>query len=270
MKNLIHINNLVYNSPLLITKGGWQTIDKILKQHMTGDNMPMEPMDEDQYTMQITDNIAELYIQGPIGYHLGLLEKMSGACDINTLMEEIDMANTYPDVNTLIFHINSPGGSVESVPEAADLIAEVAKNKRCIALVDNMACSAAYFLAAGCNEIIAVGKTSNIGSIGCYCYLMDSSMAYQMEGVKPILIKSIDSPYKGEGMPGMPVSDEMKSNLQNEVDYINGLFVDHVKKNRKGINKEAFNGRCFMAAEALSLGLIDDIITSPKDLITNL
>lgn len=266
---LLHIQNLIYNRPLLISRDGFNSIhsviqNKLLQTNITEDNI-IDPEDNEN-NMTIENGIANIYINGPIGKHLSLLERVCGATDIEILREELDLASTYPDVETIVLNINSPGGSCELIPEISAYIAEINKNiKPITTLIDGMCCSAAYWLAAGSTEIISVGKTSTIGSIGCYCFLIDESRAYQDNGLQPILIKSVQD--KGALMPGMTITDNQKQDLQGEVDYIHKLFVEHIKKYRN-VDDQYLTGKSYMSEKALEYNLIDGIIDRPDQLFS--
>lgn len=268
---LLHITNLLYNRPLFITRDGFNTVNMVVQNKLNNIATPLDEINEEEdnpYIMNIDkeEGIAHLYIQGPIGKKLSFLEKMCGATDIDLLRDEIDFAVTYPEVNTLLFHVDSPGGSVDGVPELAEYIADISKDKQTVALVDGLACSAAYYLISGCNSIIALGKTSYIGSVGVYAYLLDESRKYENAGVTPVLIKS--GVKKGEGLPGMPITEEMKAGIQSEVDYLYKNFADFVSKYRPDIDKEkSMNGGSWYAEEALTRGFIDSIISNMKELI---
>lgn len=271
MKKLIHINHLVYERPLLITKTGWQTIDRLLKRRAE------EPDDEDiepeemmggEYDMEIEDGIAYIHINGPIGKNLDLLSKVCGACDIATVKEEIDLALSYPDCNMICFLVNSPGGSVDGVPELAEYIAEISKQKPTVAVVEGMCCSAAYYLCVGVSEgIYAIGKTSYIGSIGVYSALYDESRMYEDAGVKPILVKAGEN--KGQGLPGFPIDQKMIDGLQKEINYIYGLFRGHVAKCKPKVDDSTCQGDAYYAEEAYELNLIDGIVSDKKELFIN-
>lgn len=271
---LLHIQNLLYGRPLLITRAGFNSIHEVVQAKLTGrrivgmddtDDMPTNPEDEEQeYDMSIEDGVAWIPIQGPIGRKLSLIERICGACDIDILREQIDLAKTYPDVETICFCVDSPGGSVDGVPDLAEYIAEVNKEKPCIACIEGMCCSAAYYLVAGCSEIIACGKTCYIGSVGTYCYLLDTSRQYQNEGIDPVLVKAGEK--KGELMPGMKITADMIERLQKEVDYINGLFLSHVKGHRPNIPDSFLNGQAYYTEEALKANFVDGVISNKSEL----
>ncbi len=273
MKKMLHINHLVYERPLLITRSGFHTIDRLLKKRaeqdpMDPEDMPEDGMPEDEYDMEIEEGVAYIHINGPIGKNLDMLSKICGACDIATVKEEIDLALSYPDCEMICFLVNSPGGSVDGVPELAEYIAEISKEKPTVAVVEGMCCSAAYYLVAGVSEgIYAIGKTSYIGSIGVYAYLLDESRAYEKEGLKPVLVKAGEN--KGQGLPGFPIDQKMIDGLQKEIDYIYGLFRGHVAKCKPKVEDSTCQGDAYYAEEAYDLNLIDGIVSNISELFIN-
>jgi len=80
--------------------------------------------------------------------------------DIRTQLEQ---AASSPAVAKIVFNFNSPGGSVTGIHELANTIKTV--KKPTVAYVSGMAASAAYWLAAACDELVT-DATAELGSIG--------------------------------------------------------------------------------------------------------
>lgn len=260
----------------MISREGFDTVHAVVQAKLHGEKPsflstifaepPMEDSDKDgPCDLRLENGVAWIRIEGPIGRKLSLLEKVSGVTDIDDLRENIDIAKTNPDVQAICFEVDSPGGSVSGVPDLAEYIAKVNNEEMpCYALIDEMCCSAAYYLVAGCSEILAVGRTSYCGSIGVYSYVLDSTRQYKEEGLDPILIKAGKN--KGELLPGMPIDDEAKARMQKEVDYIYEMFSGHVSKCRPHVTSDSMQGHGYFAEEALKLGLIDGIISNRNEL----
>lgn len=274
---LLRVCRELYCRPLLIDRSGFDTIHNVVQAKLRGERPSFisklvgsydesdEEEDDELYGMEIFDGVAWIPVNGPLGKKLSLLEKVSGTTDVDDLRENLDLAATHPDVETIVLEFDSPGGSVSGIPELASRIKQInIEEKPCIALVDGMCCSAAYYLAAGCSEILAIGKTSYCGSIGVYTYALDTSRKMQNAGEDPVLIKSGKN--KGEMLPGLPISEDTKARLQKEVDYIYQLFTSHVVACRPGVGKESMEGEAFFAEESVERGLIDLVIDSKKEL----
>ena len=154
----------------------------------------------------------------------------------------------------VVLDLNSPGGVVDGVPEAAARIAAV--GVPVVAHTAGMMCSAAYWLAAGANAITA-STAAEVGSIGVYCPMVDYSAMCEKEGIKVELAKT--GALKGAGFFGTPWTDEQKAHMQQMVDDIFEDFRGDVLKHRAGIPDEAMTGGAYMAKRAEGLGLVDAV-----------
>lgn len=275
---LLHISQELYTKPLLITKPGFLVVHNLLQSKIRGEKdksfirrlMPKlnddyeDMLDEDSgYTMEIDNGVAYIPIFGVIGKRLSMIEKCCGATDIQDLQEQIDMAVTNDNVQMICFVCDSPGGSASGVPELSEYISMVnSTQKKCIAYIEGMCCSACYFLISGVDEIYA-SVSSYVGSVGVYTYLLDESVAYANEGVKPIVIRSGDE--KGDLLPGLPIEDSTIKKLQSEVNYINTLFQNHVNRHRF-IDSEYLQGGAYYAEESLKYNFIDSIVNNINDI----
>jgi capsid assembly protease len=255
--------------PWAITRAGWESarfwIEDRLAQELARTVKPtvaaeiqastrgFDPFGDPIPGMTISGDIATIPVVGIISQDLSGWEKMFGFVDLNDICNEMQMANANPAVTTIRLQVNSPGGSVAGLPEAANLIAE--STKRCVAVTDGMICSAAYWLVAGCYSIEATCVIADIGAIGVYQPLIDYSRFYQQSGVDVEILKS--GQFKGEGYPGTRMSDAYKQQLQDEVDYIGTIFRSFVSYHRRSIKMSDMQGQSFLAAEAATRGFVD-------------
>ena len=198
-------------------------------------------------------------IVGPIGKGLAPMERMMGGADLNVISDNIDAYLADPEVKTLVFQIDSPGGVVGGVEEVARKIAN--SSKPTIAYTDGMMCSAAYWLGSSADRVIS-SPSADVGSIGVYMNLIDVSQAYADMGVKAVVIKSSATPYKGAGIEGTSLSTEQIAYFQNEVDAIYTDFVASVKSKRKMASDEAMKGQSMSGKVASSLGLLTGLADS--------
>lgn len=167
-----------------------------------------------------------------------------------------------PDVGAVIVEIDSPGGQVDGVPEAAAMLRGLRGSKPIVAVSNTMAASAAYWLAAQADEV-SVTPSGAVGSIGVYATHRDMSGAGKLLGVETTLISA--GKYKTEGNPWGPLSDEARAAIQHDVDHFYGLFTADVAKGR-GVKQTDVKtgygeGRVLNAKDALSEGLVDRIET---------
>lgn len=159
----------------------------------------------------------------------------------------------------LIVHINSPGGTVVGGEALFARLRQVADKKPVVAVMGEMATSAAYMTALGADRIFARDGTIT-GSIGVILQTADVTDLLGRLGIKPETVKS--SPLKAQPNPLEPFSPEARAVTQQVVREIYDMFVQMVA-DRRGIAREQLgevaNGRVFTGREARGKGLVDAI-----------
>lgn len=205
--------------------------------------------------------VAEIPILGVLTPRASLLDQSSGMTSPESIGARFDAALADPAVSTVLLDVNSPGGSIQGIPELAAKIR--ASEKPVVAHVNYIAASAAYWLAAQADEVI-VSQSGEVGSIGVYAMHEDWTAAAEKEGVKVSLISA--GKYKTEGSRFAPFSDEARAALQQQVDEAYGMFTGDVAKGR-GVSRAVASGpkfgegRIVMAQDALAAGMVDRIST---------
>ncbi len=167
-----------------------------------------------------------------------------------------------PEVGSIVLDVDSPGGMVSLVPETAAMIRAARGKKPIIAVCNTTAASAAYWLAAQCDEVVCT-PSGQAGSIGVYMIHEDLSGALDQRGISVTYIKA--GKHKAEGNRTEPLSDDAKAFRQQEVDDLYGMFVDDVATGRGAsaadVRSGYGEGRCLLAARALEAGLCDRVAT---------
>jgi len=212
--------------------------------------------------MFITDKIAIIDVDGLLvnRQRRGLIRR--GENPVSLFIEKLDRAARDESVKAVVLRLNSPGGTVA----ASDIVYHHLRRfkertgKPVIASVLGLGCSGAYYVACGCDGIVAQ-PSSVTGSIGTI--LQTFSVAGTMEkiGVKAVTIKS--GQLKDMASPLHDLSDEERDVLQGIIDHFYQQFLKVVEDTRKTIDKqklqELADGRVFTAEQALREGLIDRI-----------
>ena len=181
-----------------------------------------------------------------------------GAPGTKSIAQYYQQIEQNPNIIGSIMIGDSPGGSADGTGPLSEFIASLSKPS--VMWVDGMICSAAYWIGSAHNEIIAGYKTDIVGSIGTYITLYDYRDAMAEMGVKEISIYATASTQKNkifaDALDGKP-----EQLIKQVIDPFNESFMSGVKKNRygKGISKEAFTGRTYMANDAINAGLVDSI-----------
>lgn len=206
--------------------------------------------------------VAVLPVLGVVSQRASMISDVSSGAGTSTenLRRDLKAAANNPAIKAIVLDIDSPGGSVYGVPEAAADIR--AAGKPVTAVVDSLAASAAYWLASAADEIV-ITPSGGAGSIGVYAAHVDMSAELEKIGEKVTLISA--GRYKTEGNPYEPLSEEARAAMQADVDGYYQQFVGAVA-NYRGTTPAAVQsgygeGRVLRADDAVRAGLADRIGT---------
>jgi signal peptide peptidase SppA len=198
---------------------------------------------------------------------MNMFTQASGGTTFDALTEQVQAAVADPNVKTIFFDVDSPGGNVAGASEFAREVLRARTIKPVIAHANHMMASAAYWAMSGATEIVG-SPSSLVGSIGVYAIHNDISEALAQMGVKRSVISA--GKYKAEGADGGPLSDGALAHVQGLVDGSYGRFVGDVAKGRgirpSDVRDGYGQGRTLSADQALDARLIDRIATSQETL----
>ena len=186
----------------------------------------------------------------------------SGGTSTERIGAMFDEAINDPSIGTIVFDVDSPGGSVNGVTELSNKIYGARGRKPIIAVVNSMMASAAVWAFTAADEIV-ITPSGQIGSIGVLAVHSETSKMDEGLGIKTTLIHA--GKYKVEANPYQPLEDEARSEMQKHVDKYYGMFVDDVARNR-GVKRSVVEsdfgqGRMFLSSDAIKVGLADRIGT---------
>lgn len=204
-------------------------------------------------------SIAVLPIRGVITNRATIDDYFSGT-SVERFTSQFQNALADSDVKSILLDVNSPGGTVGGVPELAALIRAGREQKPVIAVVNDGAFSAGYWLASAATEMV-LAPSAAVGSIGVYTMHADVSGLLEKFGVKMSFIQA--GKYKTEGNPFEPLSEDARAEIQSHVDDYYDQFVGDVAANRgtsvAKVNADFGQGRTFSAPNAVKLGMADRI-----------
>lgn len=211
--------------------------------------------------------VGVLPVRGTIAHRMGAMDESSGGVSTERLSGMLSQLMADDSVGTILLDIDSPGGTVTGVSEFAAQVFDARSKgtKRIVALVNGMAASAAYWIAAQADEIVSIPSGVS-GSIGVFTAHQDLSAALEQQGVKVTMISA--GKHKVDGNPFEPLSDEHKAFVQARVDEAYGQFIKDVARGRgvaaSDVRKGYGEGRALTAKDAKAAGLIDRIATADE------
>jgi signal peptide peptidase SppA len=254
----------VYWQPWLITAPGHAAVRAILENRLSesyragGFPVP-EDDDEDGNLLSVSAGVGRITVAGTILRKATALERMCGAVGTEQIEDALQRAEADNTVSTILLDVDSPGGTVGGVPELGELVAEC--RKKVVAFTDGQMCSAAYWLCAGADRIVA-SPSAEVGSIGVYLPWIDQTVRYALAGYKVDIIRNEGADLKGMGYPGTALTPEQREHLQAGVNEIARMFHAAVQSGRgNSIADDTMRGQAFLAEEAHDRGLIDDVAT---------
>lgn len=212
--------------------------------------------------------IQTIGIYGVISPRQNMMARTSGGTTAESIGAEFRAALADPDVDGIVFDIDSPGGAIEGISELSSEIRAARGQKPIVAVANHMAASAAYWIASGADEIVAT-PSGLVGSIGVFTAHDDVSEAQAKLGVKRTVISA--GKHKAEGALGQPLPDEARVHIQGQVNEMYGVMTTEIARGRSyagrtvsvdAVRGEAYGeGRGVLAKSALAAGMVDRIDT---------
>jgi protease-4 len=201
------------------------------------------------------DKITVIYASGDIITGEGGDDNIGSEKFSNVIRE----ARLDKKVKAVVLRINSPGGSALASEIIWREIELTKKIKPVVVSMGNVAASGGYYIACPANKIIAQPNTIT-GSIGVFGILfntkkfMNNKLGITFDNVNTNAYSDIGSPYR-------PISNFEKMKIQNEVERIYDVFLEHVAEGRKLTKVQVDSigqGRVWSGVDAKKIGLIDD------------
>lgn len=253
----------LYNTPLAIAQSKLDVLtSEVTLKLLAGENLSSVPSPDRQEIPQssvirVFDSLVSKNGGGD-----------SGSTSYESITNQINSAISNGST-TLTFYIDSPGGEVNGLFGLAAFIASLpSKGIETIAVTDGSATSAAYVIASACQKVLAT-ESSILGSIGVIMTLIDVTEADKKAGINYTILRSKDSkalinPH--ETLPTKAVEDATKM-----LTVLDDIMNKTVSTNRPTLSMDtimSLAGGTVLAEEALSIGLIDGLVSS-IDEVTN-
>lgn len=203
----------------------------------------------------VENRIAVIYAQGEI---------RSGEGDVNYIGEKsmnraLKEARDNKNIKAIVLRIDSPGGSALTSELIWREIELTKKVKPVVVSMGNVAASGGYYIACNANKIFAENTTIT-GSIGVFGMLPNFSTLSEKMGIHTEQVSTHTN--SADYSPFVPLTDNFRAVTQQSVERIYTTFVKRVATGRKMTFEqvdEIGQGRVWSGAEALKIGLVDEI-----------
>jgi protease-4 len=208
---------------------------------------------EDQSLTAVEDpNIAVIVAEGEVS-------KNGDGVASNKICKLFKEAREKESVKTVVFRINSPGGSALASEEIWREVELTNKKKKVIVSMGDLAASGGYYIAAPATRIFAE-PTTVTGSIGVF-----GMIPYTGKMLENYLGITFDRASTNAHAPmslNRKLTPSELASVQGEIDEIYALFLKRVSEGRKMTTDQAnviARGRVWTGRDAQKIGLVDEI-----------
>lgn len=205
-------------------------------------------------------SVAIIQVYGPLSQKEDFWSWLFGGTSYDQIRSELESALNNDEIESILFDIDSPGGNVAGVFDLVDEIYESRSKKPSVAIINEIAYSAAYAIASAANEIY-IPRTGGVGSIGVIAVHTDQSKFDEKLGVKYTPIFAGEK--KNDFSTHEPLSADAYKSVKAEIDEIYDLFVTTVADNRN-ISAQRIRdmeAALFQGQKAVDAGLADGVKT---------
>lgn len=200
--------------------------------------------------------VAVIPVVGPIVRHSDFFAEVSGLQSLEAVARDFQVALDSPDVDAVLFDMDTPGGEVTGISELAEAIYAARDQKPVWAYGEGLVASAGYWLGSATERLI-VADTAAAGSIGVVLAVRDPTKAT----ARDIEFVSSQSPKKRPD----PTTEGGRGEFQRLVDQTAEVFVAAVARNR-GVSEDRVlsdfgQGGMLVGKYAVTSGLADKLGT---------
>jgi len=208
--------------------------------------------------MALSDNTA---MDISYGKSVGLVEITGPIVSSDDAVRLIKKYRDNNSVKAIIIRLDTPGGGVAASQEIYEAIRTAKIKKPVVCSMGEVAASGGYYIACGCDSILANPGTltGSIGVILSYAMVEElmKKIGVKFEVVKAGEVKDMASPFR-------EMSPQERSLLQAMIDDVHLQFMEAVSEGRKiplDSVKLFADGRVFSGRQALNLKLVDKLGT---------
>lgn len=208
------------------------------------------------------DGIALIEVTGPMSKFETSFQALLGGTSTLRTRQALRSAAKNPEVAGIMVLFDSPGGTVAGTSDLADEIRAADARKPTYTYAQDLMASAALWAGSAGRKLFA-NKGAQIGAVGAYGVVYDTSGLYAQESVKVHVVSSAP-PLKGAGVEGTEITPAQLAEWDRQIKDLADVFVTQLAAGR-GLTKEQaqslHTGQVWVAEKAREMGLIDDVVS---------
>ena len=242
----------VLGEPMMVSPSGFMKLKSILEASEIPKAMEGVATANNSVTYSEVGNIAIVGIDGGM-YKKGFSANCMSIASYEAMILAIDKAEANPNISTILFRVDTPGGFVAGADEVRERI--YTSPKRTITLYENLGASGGMWIFTASDELYATPGT-DLGSIGVV-------VAYE-EQDEESKKRSIELVSKNAKNKRCSLSGDCKDRIQKKIDEKEEMFFRVLEENT-GFTQaqliEIFDeGGVIKAEDALKANFIKEVI----------
>lgn len=216
---------------------------------------------EYSYMTTLADNLAIVDVSGPLVSRDSFFNRLFGLTSFNDIRNAVFAAKDHPQVEAIVLNMDTPGGQASGVAELSDFLKEVDANVKPIyTYTGTIMASAGYWLGSVGREIYA-SKMATVGSIGVITVHASYERMLKEDGIDVTVLRAGE--FKALGSPYEKLDDKARAQIESQMNTIYDMFLETVAEHRGtsvgALKETAAEGRVFIGADAVPVGLVDHI-----------
>lgn len=206
------------------------------------------------------EGVAIMSIAGALSKRFDWIAAACGFTTYEGISASIDAALSDYRVRAILFDVDSPGGSVDSLLDLADKIMAARQHMPIWAVANSVAASAAYIL-AGSAEKLFLPRLALVGSLGAVMIHTDRSAQDKAQGLK--YTAKFSGKQKINGWDHAALSPEADAWMQDRVDHCRQSLAELVGRQGRMTSEAALatEAAVYSDSDAVEIGLADGIAT---------
>lgn len=182
-----------------------------------------------------------------------------GENPVGLFREKLEAAAKDPCIKAVVLRVNSPGGGVAACIQMRHDLERFKQRTGLpvVACLMDTATGGAYYLASGCDQVVA-GPATVTGGVGVILNLFNLRELMGQFNVLPQSIKAGE--FTDIGTSARALTPGEKALLQAMADEFHQQIITGIKRTRTAVTDNgAFDGRIFTGSQAKAKGLVDHV-----------
>lgn len=197
-------------------------------------------------------------------------DQFCGPMGMATIGRIINQADNHHNIDGIVLHIDSPGGTVDGTETLAGIVKNA--KKPIVSFVDGLMASAALWIGSSADEVMASTDTDEVGSVGVLMSFADIQPYWEKKGIKFHTITASTSPEKVKLWEDLR-DGKYEQYIKEVLDPLDEKFMNAVKQNRSGVEEKHLTGKVFFARDVMGIfvdrtGSLEDAILRASELAT--